>query len=92
MRKQLAFGTKLWIGLTGGVIILDTYALATDKETFSAAFKRALQDPKKRHLVTISWLLTTKHLFFGDHLKWADPFGLMALGVGLAKKKTLRSI
>ena len=77
--KQLAFGTKLWLGLVSIIFVADVYALATDKETFSAAYDRAMKHPGHRKLVIVSWLLTTKHLMFGNYFKWADPFGIMVL-------------
>lgn len=86
MKQKLAFGTKLWIGLVAYIFGVDFYALLTDKEPLTEAFRRALENPKRRWIVTVSWILTTKHLFFGHVIPWLDPFGLIALGVGVIKK------
>lgn len=72
--SNLPFGTKLWIGLTSYVLVGDSYAVVKGKETFSRALYRALDHPAKRWMVSLSWLLTTKHLFFRNFCRWLDPF------------------
>lgn len=85
-RKKIGFGSILWIGLAAYVLSTDSYALASGKETLSEAFGRAMMHPKRRWFVIVSWLLTTKHLFFRRFIPWLDPFGLIAVGVAGANK------
>lgn len=79
-------GSLAWVGLSSYVVLYDIWAMFSGKETLSSAFERAIQAPKKRWLVTASWLLTTKHLFFKDIVPWLDPFAVLALGVKAMQK------
>lgn len=83
---KLAFGTKLWLSLVGLIVGGDVYALWTGKETFTEALGRALENPTRRWMVIVSWIIVTKHLFANGYLKWLDPIGIMALGVKLIKR------
>lgn len=77
--QKLGFGSKLWIGLAGYVLVTDMFALLTGRETLTDALRRAHKHPVRRWPVVLAWAATTKHLFWGDHMKWADPYGLMAV-------------
>lgn len=85
-RVKLAFGSYLWFGLACYVLCVDIFALLTGRETLSEAFGRAVSHPRRRWLATLSWLFTTKHLFFPKFLSWLDPFALMALFVRLIQR------
>ncbi len=56
-------GDRAWIVLAAGVIAYDSWALANKKETMSASFLRALDDPRRRHLTTGFWAYLVAHLF-----------------------------
>lgn len=79
--KSLGFGSVLWVGLAAYVLGVDIYALSTGRETLTEAFGRALIHPHRRWLVSVSWALTTKHLFFKRFLPWLDPFALIGLSL-----------
>lgn len=80
-RERFGFGSVLWAGLAAYVLGVDIYALSTGRETLTEAFGRALVHPKRRWLVSVSWALTTKHLFFKRFLPWLDPFALIGLSL-----------
>lgn len=88
--RKLAFGSYLWVGLASYVFIADVFALLSKRETLSEAFGRAIDNPRRRWLVTASWLFTTKHLFFRKFIPWLDPFALIAIFVGVIEKVTRR--
>lgn len=83
---KLAFGTKLWLSLVGLIVGADFYALWTGKETFTEALGRALENPKRRWLVILSWSIVTKHLFANRYFKYLDPIGVLAISVKLLKR------
>jgi len=84
--EKIAFGTKLWLLLVGLILGGDVFALWTGRETFTEALGRALEHPRRRWLVILSWTIVTKHLFLNEHFKYLDPIGVMAIGVKLIKR------
>lgn len=66
-------GAAGWAALIALVALYDVAAYHYQNETMSSAFRLALAHPRHRILVTLAWLMVTKHLFFGDLYPQLDP-------------------
>lgn len=80
---------KAWLGLTGYVVVADTYLIRRAKRTgdhskyatMSVAFGDGLTHPRKRWVVMTCWAVLTAHLFGVFFPKWMrqfDPIGFIA--------------
>lgn len=84
---RLSPGATGWWGIAAVVVIYDTWALAGERQTLSAAFRDNLTHPGWRWLVLPLWALTSLHLF-GKLPSRYDPF--TGYGILLAQLRRQR--
>lgn len=82
MQVHLSPGTAGWWAVAAVVVAYDTWALARERETLSAAFRDSVEHRGWRWLVLPLWLVTSLHLF-GKLPRQIDPF--VGYGVVLAQ-------
>lgn len=80
------YAAAAWIGLVAYILVVDVGLGLTGHEYMTTTWRRALNHPRRRWLVTLAGVFTVKHLYFGDFLPALDPYAIIALCVGIIKK------